>query len=91
MEINISDIPQFLRNSEFYQNLDFDADPIIKIPILKINNEINDIEDFKDLFISLRFFIVKEYPEFFIEYYQKNSIIIFNSLDPELLKEFCKL
>uniref|UniRef100_A0A6C0AE51 Uncharacterized protein n=1 Tax=viral metagenome TaxID=1070528 RepID=A0A6C0AE51_9ZZZZ len=90
MEINILEIPEFLRDSEFYKNLDFDADKIITIPVLKINDEINNIEDFKNLFETLSFFIVKEYPDNFIKYYQNNSTIIFNCFDTELLKDFCK-
>jgi len=91
MEINILHIPDFLKDSEFYKNLDLDSDAFITIPKLKMDNQIKNIEDFNNLFETLSFFGVKKYPEFFIKYYQNNSFEVFDSLNENLLKELCDL
>uniref|UniRef100_A0A6C0AE24 Uncharacterized protein n=1 Tax=viral metagenome TaxID=1070528 RepID=A0A6C0AE24_9ZZZZ len=95
MEINISDIPDFLKDSEFYRNLDLNYEELITIPILKMDDEVNDINDFKKLFKTLNFFDVDKFPKTFIKYYQNNSEEVFDSLDfdvyQELLIDLCNL
>uniref|UniRef100_A0A6C0AE38 Uncharacterized protein n=1 Tax=viral metagenome TaxID=1070528 RepID=A0A6C0AE38_9ZZZZ len=97
MEINISDIPDFLKDSEFYRNLDLNFDEPITIQKLKINDEVNNIKDFKKLFKTLNFFDVDKFPKSFIKYYQNNSKEVFDSLDhysdvyQELLIDLCNL
>lgn len=87
MEINISDIPDFLRDSEFYKNLDLNNEEVITISKLKINDQVNNIFDFKDLFKTLNFFLSNKFPKNFIKYYQKNSQEVFDYLDHEIYQE----
>uniref|UniRef100_A0A6C0AE64 Uncharacterized protein n=1 Tax=viral metagenome TaxID=1070528 RepID=A0A6C0AE64_9ZZZZ len=87
MEINISDIPDFLIDSEFYKNLDLNSDEIINIPKLKMDDEVNNIKDFKRLLKTLNFFNVSRFPKKFIKYYQNNSQEVFESLDYDIYKE----
>uniref|UniRef100_A0A6C0AE16 Uncharacterized protein n=1 Tax=viral metagenome TaxID=1070528 RepID=A0A6C0AE16_9ZZZZ len=87
MEINISDIPDFLRDSEFYKNLDSNNEDVITIPKLKMDDEVNNIFDFKDLFKTLNFFLSNKFPKNFIKYYQNNSQEVFDSLDHEIYQE----
>uniref|UniRef100_A0A6C0AEX5 Uncharacterized protein n=1 Tax=viral metagenome TaxID=1070528 RepID=A0A6C0AEX5_9ZZZZ len=92
MEINISDIPDFLKDSEFYRNLDLNFDEPITIPKLKINDEVNNIKDFKNLSETLNFFDVDKSPKSFIKYYQNNSKEVFESLDNDIyLINLCNL
>uniref|UniRef100_A0A6C0AFK2 Uncharacterized protein n=1 Tax=viral metagenome TaxID=1070528 RepID=A0A6C0AFK2_9ZZZZ len=57
-----------------------------------MDNKINNIIDFKNLFETLNYFCVNKYPENFIKYYQNNSKKVFDSLEDEvLLKELCNL
>uniref|UniRef100_A0A6C0AEL5 Uncharacterized protein n=1 Tax=viral metagenome TaxID=1070528 RepID=A0A6C0AEL5_9ZZZZ len=92
MEIKISEIPDFLKDSEFYKNLNLNSD---EVP--ELNDEINNFMDFKEIFETLNYFHINKYPETFIEYYEKNSQEVFDSLDKnlfehqELLKNLCHL
>uniref|UniRef100_A0A6C0AGA0 Uncharacterized protein n=1 Tax=viral metagenome TaxID=1070528 RepID=A0A6C0AGA0_9ZZZZ len=97
MQINILEIPDFLQDSEFYRNLDLNFNELITIPELKITCEINNITDFKNLFETLNFFGVNNFPNNFIDYYLNNSEEVFNSLNKKSLKfkilliNFCNL
>lgn len=91
MEINISEIPDFLQDSEFYKNLDLNSNELITIPELKITDEINNITDFKKLFKTLDFFGVDKFPNNFIEYYLNNSEDVFDYLKKKKSSEYKNL
>ena len=73
---NISDIPDFLRDSEFYRNLDLNNEEVITIPKLKMDDEVNNIKDFKKLFKTLNFFNVSRFPKSFIKIIVKKFLIL---------------
>lgn len=77
MNIKIKDIPQFLHVSEFYNNLDREnPEDIISIKKLKLNDEVKNIEDFKNIIKTINFFITDKYPQTLIEYFEENSMEI---------------
>uniref|UniRef100_A0A6C0ACX7 Uncharacterized protein n=1 Tax=viral metagenome TaxID=1070528 RepID=A0A6C0ACX7_9ZZZZ len=97
MQVQINNLPKFLKNSKFYENLDTNDNEVITIPNLKIDDEINNFEDFKNLVETLDFFDFYKYPKSFIKYYKNNSQEVFDFLKNDLfknelmLKKFCGL
>lgn len=93
MEIKIKDIPDFLKDSDFYDNIDLQNDyESINIPKLKLDNKVFNLEDFLQLYRTLNFFSVRNYPENFIHYYQNNSQQVFElNLDKHLFLILCNL
>uniref|UniRef100_A0A6C0ACX3 Uncharacterized protein n=1 Tax=viral metagenome TaxID=1070528 RepID=A0A6C0ACX3_9ZZZZ len=97
MLVQITNLPKFLKNSKFYENLDSNDDEFITIPNLKIDDEILNFEDFKYLIGTLDFFDCHKYPKNFIKYYKNNSQEVFDFLKNDvfknelMLKKFCGL
>jgi len=71
ISIKKSEIPEYLRNSVFYNNLE-DNDELIDIPKFKINDITENLSDFKNLINSIMFFDA-EFPKSVKKYYYKNS------------------
>uniref|UniRef100_A0A6C0AD28 Uncharacterized protein n=1 Tax=viral metagenome TaxID=1070528 RepID=A0A6C0AD28_9ZZZZ len=94
IQVQINDLPKFLKNSKFYKNLDINDDELIIIPNLKIDDEINN---FTDLIKTLDFFDCHKYHKNFIKYYKNNSEEVFKFLKSDvfknelMLKNFCGL
>lgn len=77
MNIKIKDIPLFLHKSEFYNCLNYEnLEETITIPELKLDDEIKNIEDFKNLIKTLDFFITNKYPQSLIKFFEENSMKI---------------
>ena len=73
----IKDIPIFLHESDFYNNLNCEnSDETISIVKLKLNDKVENIEDFKDLIKTLNFFIVNNYPKSLIAFFEENCMEI---------------
>uniref|UniRef100_A0A6C0ADD9 Uncharacterized protein n=1 Tax=viral metagenome TaxID=1070528 RepID=A0A6C0ADD9_9ZZZZ len=97
MQVQINNLPKFLKNSKFYENLDTNEDELITIPNLKIDDEINNFIDFKNLVETIDFFDCYKYPKSFVKYYKNNSEEVFEFLKNDtfkneiILKKFCNL
>uniref|UniRef100_A0A6C0AD43 Uncharacterized protein n=1 Tax=viral metagenome TaxID=1070528 RepID=A0A6C0AD43_9ZZZZ len=74
IEINFSDIPKWLRNSEFYMSLEADDDSTIEIPedAYKKTNHIKNIKDFEKVYKICKFWIM-DYPESFYKWALDNK------------------
>lgn len=81
MEINPDNIPEYLRDSDFFRGLNPDQEDLISIPILKLDGNISDLDDFLEFFKTINFFGLRKYPKNFIKFYQKNPIDVFKILD----------
>uniref|UniRef100_A0A6C0ADL6 Uncharacterized protein n=1 Tax=viral metagenome TaxID=1070528 RepID=A0A6C0ADL6_9ZZZZ len=97
MQVQINNLPKFFKNSKFYENLDINDDEVIIIPNLKIDDEILNFIDFKNLVETIDFFDCYKYPKSLIKYYKNNSQEVFDFLKSEpfkneiMLKKFCNL
>ena len=97
MKIKITNIPTYLKNSEFYQNLE-DEDDFIEIPkkLFKKDDTVESFEDFKKMINISNFFGVFTYSKSLTKYYINNSKKIFeyyqkNTSSPEVKNMFIGL
>lgn len=97
MDILIRDLPEYIKNSEFYDNLITEENTLISIPLLKLDDEIRNIQDFKEFYRTIDFFGLRTYPKNFFNFFRDNSIEVYEDLIPDrelyifLLKDLCKL
>lgn len=93
IELKCSDIPEFLKKSEFYKNLELqDDDESFSIPnkyfLPKV--DIKSIGDLEDLFHVLRYWMVNELPYNEIFNFVENNCHLDYDFDP-LVKEFSNM
>lgn len=97
MEIHIKEIPDFLRDSEFFNNLNEEETDLITIPYLKLDKEVLSLKDFMDLIETINFFGLRKYPNNFIRFYQYHSKDVFDILNNDefknnlLLQDLCNV
>ena len=76
ISLKIKEIPQFLKESEYYKNLDHSEEKInIDSKFYKENDEINSIEDFKLLYNTIEFWGSK-YTQSFYDYSLNNKKLV---------------
>ena len=74
--ISIKDIPDFLRDSQLFQNLESDDDFEISNQYFKNNLDINSIDDFFHLLDTLRYWGIDKIPFEIYDYIINNKIIL---------------
>ena len=84
IEINIKDIPDFLHNSEVYQNLlkDIENNDVLTIPINNYKSDltINSFKDFVILMNTLQYWVVKEVPYIIYEFVDDNKALFYDKI-----------
>lgn len=70
--ILVKNLPDFVLDSDFLNSLineDDEENNSITIPLLKFDENIENIQDFKDFYKKIDFFGVKKYPKTFIIFF----------------------
>ena len=90
IEVNINNIPDFLKNSVIYSNLEKDKEnnESLSIPInyYKSDLTINSFKDFVLLLETFRYWTVKEVPYIIYEFVDDNKVLFYDKIDKLCVK-----
>uniref|UniRef100_A0A6C0ADT9 Uncharacterized protein n=1 Tax=viral metagenome TaxID=1070528 RepID=A0A6C0ADT9_9ZZZZ len=83
LSINLANIPQYLKNSEFVRNLDTEGSFDIPKKFYKKNDSVNSLLDYNHIFETSNYFGIP-YPETMLNYFLLNEEEVFNYYYPKI-------